>query len=68
MPFSRYMARILVCSLALYPGFTFIELECHWVDGWFGIVRALSGFLAKRTGAVWWRIGCHTLAGILMVV
>jgi membrane protease YdiL (CAAX protease family) len=33
-----------------------------------GLFGLYLGFLAKRTGAVWWCIVCHTLGGILMVV
>lgn len=32
-----------------------------------GLFGLYLGFLAKKTGSIWWCIVCHTLGGILMV-
>ncbi len=33
-----------------------------------GLFGLYLGFLARKTGAIWWCIVCHTLGGIMMVV
>ena len=33
-----------------------------------GLFGLYLGFLAKKTGTIWWCIVCHTVGGIMMVV